>query len=92
MIENKPEQQLGLPEIYLPKEVVFYTHRMTDLITLRDHLEGDYPLESYEGITRNQLNMMIRKGIFGSQRMLHALGYGEVADSIIRIDRMQHEL
>ena len=86
------ETQLDLE---LSEQARFYVNRITDFFTVRDTLEK-YPLDWYTsevgivGVHRDQLAMLVRKGIFGSYRMLHALGEGDIADGMVNWDRMMH--
>ena len=75
-------------ELEISPDARFYVDRMTNLFFLRDHLER-HP-NAYEEVPVRVLREGIHRGIFGSYLMLHTLGQGVLADSMVMFDRMVH--
>lgn len=82
-------EQRPLSEIDLPKKVIFYVARMTNMFQLRDHLEA-YPFTSFLGLDYGNANQLVKKTIFHSYNMLCALGYEVEADFLLNVDRQMH--
>lgn len=98
MIQEAPKL-LGVPG-----EVQLYMNRMTNnLKAVRYIDQGKFPVENYEDLPMHGeidfygrgpkgLLFGLKHSIEGSYRMLHELGYGVEAESILAHDRREREV